>query len=74
MTVPRFTAEDSLGQTRERYILTPGNAVGIEGVLPQLYVSDAPICRTVCIGGRCFDICVGMNGQLTGGGVVNKHM
>lgn len=73
MTLPRFTAEDSLGETSERYVLGLRSELEFEGVLPQLHVSDAPTCRTVCIGGRCFDICVGMSGQLTGGGVVSTQ-
>jgi hypothetical protein len=37
MNIPGFTAEASLGKTRDRYILASGTSVDAGGVLPQFY-------------------------------------
>ncbi len=67
MTIPGFTAEVSLGKTRQSYVLTSGTAVGIESVLPQLSVgTDLPTSRIVCIGGHCYQIWTDMTGQVHG--------
>ncbi len=69
MTTPGFTAEASLGKTRERYILTSGTAVETESVLPQYYggATDLPIKEVFCIGGHCYEVLIGMTGEIVGG-------
>lgn len=67
MRVPEFTAEASLGKTRERYILTSGTAARSESVLPQFVRgTDLPTAQVICIGGSCFLIWTDMAGNVHG--------
>jgi hypothetical protein len=68
MTTPGFTAEASLGKTRQSYVLRSGTAAGIESVLPQFFPmgTDLPTSRIVCIGGHCYQIWTDMTGQVHG--------
>jgi hypothetical protein len=44
MRLPEFTAEASLGQTREGYIVTPGGSTETGGVQPQFIHQPIPHC------------------------------
>ncbi len=44
MTMPRFTAEASLGKTNESYILTSKAPAGTGRVLPQHIIVRPPHC------------------------------
>jgi hypothetical protein len=68
MTTPGFTAEASLGKTSGRYTLTSGTAVEIESVLPQFSgATDLPTRQVFCIGGHCYEVLIGMTGEVVGG-------
>jgi hypothetical protein len=66
MNIPGFTAEASLGKTRDRYILASGTQ--LESVLPQLAVvgTDLPVARIVCVGGHCYLTWTDMTGNVHG--------